>query len=50
MKIKILSIAEDDLEQGHRFYESQADGLGIYFLDTLTLTLTHWPILREYTA
>lgn len=35
MRIKILSAAEDDLEQGHRFYESQADGLGTYFLDTL---------------
>lgn len=35
MRIKILSIAEDDLEAGHRFYESQADGLGAYFLDTL---------------
>jgi plasmid stabilization system protein ParE len=35
MRVKILSIAEDDLEEGHRFYESQANGLGIYFLDTL---------------
>ncbi|KXS31549.1 MAG: hypothetical protein AWT59_2337 [Candidatus Gallionella acididurans] len=35
MRIKILSAAEDDLEDGHRFYESQADGLGTYFLDTL---------------
>ncbi len=35
MKIQILSIAEEDLEDGHRFYESQADGLGTYFLDTL---------------
>ena len=35
MRVKILSIAEDDLEEGHRFYESQADGLGSYFLDTL---------------
>ncbi|MDD5057233.1 MAG: type II toxin-antitoxin system RelE/ParE family toxin [Sideroxydans sp.] len=35
MKIKILSSAEDDLEQGYQFYESQADGLGTYFLDTL---------------
>ncbi|OGT00765.1 MAG: hypothetical protein A3F73_05950 [Gallionellales bacterium RIFCSPLOWO2_12_FULL_59_22] len=35
MRIKILSIAEDDLDEGHRYYESQADGLGIYFLDTL---------------
>ena len=35
MRIKILSIAEDDLVEGYRFYESQADGLGTYFLDTL---------------
>ena len=35
MRIKILSVAENDLEEGHRFYESQADGLGTYFLDTL---------------
>jgi plasmid stabilization system protein ParE len=35
MRIKILGIAEDDLEEGHRFYEPQADGLGAYFLDTL---------------
>ena len=35
MRIKILSAAENDLEEGHRFYESQADRLGTYFLDTL---------------
>ena len=35
MKIKILSVAEDDLEDGYRFYESQADDLGSYFLDSL---------------
>lgn len=35
MRIKILSAAENDLEDGHRFYESQANGLGTYFLDTL---------------
>ena len=35
MKVRILSAAEDDLEQGYRFYESQADGLGTYFLDSL---------------
>ncbi len=35
MRIKILSTAEDDLEESHRFYESQTDGLGTYFLDTL---------------
>jgi hypothetical protein len=35
MRINILSVAEADLEEGYRFYESQADGLGTYFLDTL---------------
>jgi len=35
MRITLLSVAEDDLTEGHRFYESQADGLGNYFLDTL---------------
>jgi len=35
MRIRILSAAESDLEEGHRFYEAQADGLGAYFLDTL---------------
>ncbi len=35
MRIKILSAAESDLEEGYRFYESQADALGTYFLDTL---------------
>ena len=35
MRIKILSIAENDLQEGYWFYELQADGLGIYFLDTL---------------
>ena len=35
MRIKVLSTAEDDLEEGYHFYESQSDGLGTYFLDTL---------------
>ena len=35
MKIKILSAAEDDIEEGYRFYESQDSGLGSYFLDSL---------------
>jgi plasmid stabilization system protein ParE len=35
MRINILSSAETDLEEGHQYYESQADGLGSYFLDTL---------------
>ena len=35
MKIKILSAAENDIEEGYRFYESQDSGLGSYFLDSL---------------
>jgi len=35
MRISILSTPEHDLEEGYRFYEIQADGLGTYFLDTL---------------
>jgi plasmid stabilization system protein ParE len=35
MKIQILSAAEDDIEAGYRFYESQDSGLGSYFLDSL---------------
>jgi hypothetical protein len=35
MKVRILSAAEEDLEEGFRFYESQLLGLGSYFLDSL---------------
>jgi hypothetical protein len=35
MKIRLLSPAERDLEEGYRFYESQSPGLGSYFLDSL---------------
>jgi hypothetical protein len=35
MRIRILSSAEMDLEEGYRFYESQSPGLGSYFLDSL---------------
>ncbi len=35
MKVEILSIAEDDLVDGHGFYERQEPGVGKYFLDTL---------------
>ncbi len=35
MRIKILSVAEGDLEEGYRFYEFQSPGLGSYFLDSL---------------
>lgn len=35
MKINILSVAENDIEEGYHFYESQDPGLGSYFLDSL---------------
>jgi len=35
MKVETLSTAEDDLVDGHRFYERQEPGIGEYFLDTL---------------
>ena len=35
MKINILPIALQDLEEGYGFYEQQASGLGSYFLDSL---------------
>ena len=35
MRIKILSQAISDLENGFYFYEKQANGLGAYFLDSL---------------
>ncbi len=35
MKIQIQRSAQQDLINGYRFYEQQANGLGTYFLDTL---------------
>ena len=35
MKIELLDLAQGDLIDGYRFYESQEAGLGTYFLDTL---------------
>ena len=36
MRIQILDEAEQDLMDGFRFYEAQDQGLGDYFLDTLS--------------
>jgi len=36
MKVRLLPEAERDLEIGADFYESQKQGLGIYFNDCLT--------------
>jgi len=35
VKVEILDEVERDLVEGYRFYESQAVGLGDYFLDSL---------------
>jgi len=35
VKVEILAEARQDLVDGQRFYESQAAGLGEYFLDSL---------------
>jgi hypothetical protein len=35
VKVEILSSASQDLIDGYRFYEKQAEGIGGYFLDTL---------------
>jgi len=35
MKIEILGAARQDLLDGYRFYEKQAEAVGAYFLDTL---------------
>ncbi len=36
MKIRLSSLAEQDLVDGYRFYERQKPGLGGYFLDSLS--------------
>ena len=35
MRIEVLDAAQQDLVSGYAFYESQSDGLGSYFLDSL---------------
>jgi hypothetical protein len=42
-KICLLDEAYLDLQAGHLFYEKQVTGLGGYFLDSLSPTLTLWP-------
>ena len=35
MKIEVLNLAELDIRDGFNFYESQAAGLGAYFLENI---------------
>jgi len=39
MKIKVLDEAEQDLQDGFRFYELQERGLGDYFLDMISFDI-----------
>jgi hypothetical protein len=39
VKIEILDLAEQDLLDGFRFYESQAAGAGNYFLENIYLDI-----------
>ncbi len=41
MRILILSSAIEDLLEGYKFYESQAKGLGEYFLESLISDFNH---------
>lgn len=34
-RVRILASASQDLVDGYRFYEEQAEGVGAYFLDSL---------------
>ena len=36
MNLKLLTLASQDLIRGKRFYESQEEGLGDYFFDSLS--------------
>ena len=36
MKIKLLKSAREDLKEGFHFYELQQEGLGPYFLESLS--------------
>ncbi len=36
MKIKILGAAKSDLQESYHFYELQQEGIGAYFMDSLS--------------
>ena len=42
MKIEILDSARQDLVDGYRFYEKQAEGVGSIFSTRCFPILTHW--------
>ena len=47
MNLKILPSANEDLINGHHFYEQQAQGLGGYFLDSLFSDIDSLMIYHE---
>jgi len=48
MKIEILPLALQDLEEGYHFYEQQSAGLGNYFLDSLYSDIDSLQITAGY--
>ena len=46
MKIVILTTAEDDLAEGHRFYARQEAGIGDYFLHTLFAEIDSYHLFK----
>ena len=53
MKIKLSSVAEQQLEEGYRFYQRQSKGIGDYFLDSLMADIkypcTSMPVSTPFT-
>jgi hypothetical protein len=43
MRVRVLESAKEHLIEGFHFYEEQEAGLGTYFLDSLSPTLTRFP-------
>lgn len=50
MKIKLLSSALQDLEDGFYFYQQQSPGLGSYFLDSIYSDIDSLQITAGYHA
>jgi len=49
MRIKILDEAEQDLIDGFYFYEAQGQGIGDYFLDSLSSDIDSLSLLSKIT-
>ena len=47
VKIEILNLAELDILDGFHFYESQASGLGLHFLENIYSDIDSLAPMRE---